>query len=50
MSLQAKKTFATVDFERCSPRECDPEMKDAPPGSAIRKTGFVRPWRHVPIK
>jgi len=25
MSLQAKKTFATVDYERCSPRQCDPE-------------------------
>ena len=25
MNLQAKKSFAMVDYERCAPGECDPQ-------------------------
>lgn len=25
MSLQSKKSFAMVDYEKCSPGQCDPE-------------------------
>lgn len=25
MSIQAKKSFATIDYEKCSPKKCDPE-------------------------
>jgi len=25
MQLQSKKTFAMIDFDKCSPRRCDPE-------------------------
>jgi translation initiation factor RLI1 len=25
MNIQSKKSFAMVDYERCNPRECNPE-------------------------
>lgn len=25
MGIQAKKVFAMVDYEKCNPRQCDPE-------------------------
>jgi ATP-binding cassette subfamily E protein 1 len=25
MSLQSKKTFARLDYEKCNPRKCDPD-------------------------
>ncbi|HDR14720.1 MAG TPA: hypothetical protein ENN79_04380 [Desulfobacteraceae bacterium] len=34
MHLQAKKTFAMVNYERCNPGVCDPEKGRCPAASA----------------
>ncbi|MBS3759787.1 MAG: 4Fe-4S binding protein [Desulfobacterales bacterium] len=30
MSPQGKKTFAMIDYEKCDPRQCDPENGKCP--------------------
>ena len=30
MELQSKKSFAVVDYDRCNPKECDPETGECP--------------------